>query len=96
MQAGAGETVKPGQFPNRQIVGIPAGILIRSGLRATARSGILLENRGFLPLSIGADIGSRLRFGLPTPEGRTVLRVVPAAMHGDRPPDSNRREVVLW
>jgi hypothetical protein len=39
MQAGAGETVKPGQFPNRQIVGIPVRILIRSGLRATAEAG---------------------------------------------------------
>jgi hypothetical protein len=73
MQAGAGETVKPGQFPNRQIVGILLRILIRSRLRVTVGCGILLENRGFLPLAIGADMGVRLRFGLPTPEGRTVL-----------------------
>jgi hypothetical protein len=32
MQAGAGETVKPGQFQNRQIIGIRVRILIRSGL----------------------------------------------------------------
>jgi hypothetical protein len=85
MQAGVGETVKPGRFQNPQIIGILVRILIRSGLRATAGCGILLENRGFLPLSIGADIGCRLRFGSPTPEGGRFCGLRLLQRTGDRP-----------
>jgi hypothetical protein len=46
MEAGVGETVKPGQFGMPQVRGILAGIGFHRIVRAGVQGPILLENRG--------------------------------------------------